>query len=452
MTTGSRPDDLPAVIEPMLAPLLIAVLLLAPMIANAGNDKGVAVDFSALARLDTAYELKGNRLQKSELSVSPELNVEFSRSTSLTFIGRLRFETEDLLEPGKPAQRSVSEASQRQFLSNHLEWDLRELYVDLDWGNTFVRIGKQQIVWGQADGLKVLDVVNPQVFREFILAEFEDSRIPLWTVNVELPVAEGTLQVLWIPDQSYNDLPEPGAAYEITAPFAGIPPDVPVTIAPSDVPNRIVQDSDAGFRYSLYAGGWDLTVNYLYHYHDLPVVRRAVSPSGLLLSPSYERTHLIGGTIANAFGDFTVRGEVGWSSDAFFTQTLATPGDGVHESPELSSVIGLDYSGLTDTFISGQLFQSTVLDYDSTLERSKTEMSASLLLRRNFANETLEVQLLWIQSLSGDGALIRPHLSVDYSTEWQFVLYADFFSGESADLFGQFDERDRIGIELTYSF
>ena len=79
-------------------------------------------------------------------------------------------------------------------------------------------------------------------------------------------------------------------------------------------------------------------------------------------------------------------------------------------------------------------------------------MSASLLLRRNFANETLEVQLLWIQSLSGDGALIRPHLSVDYSTEWQFVLYADFFSGESADLFGQFDERDSIGIELTYSF
>ncbi len=436
----------------MLARFLIAVLLLAPTIANAGNDNEVALDFSAVTRFDTAYELEGDRLQRSELSVTPEFNVKFSRSTSLTVIGRLRFEGEDLLEPGRPAQTSVSEASQRRFSSNHVEWDLRELYLDLDLGNAFARIGKQQIVWGQADGLKVLDVVNPQTFREFILAEFEDSRIPLWTVNVEVPVAGGTLQALWIPDQSYNDLPEPGAAFEITAPFVGIPPGVPVTIAPSEVPNRILEDSDAGLRYSLFAGGWDLTLNYLYHYHDLPVVRRAFTPSGLQLSPSYERTHLVGGTVANAFGDFTVRGEIGWSSDAFFSQTLGTPGDGVHESPELSSVIGLDYSGLTDTIVSAQLFQSTVLDHDNTVERSKTEMNASLLLRRNFANETVEAQVLWIQSLSGDGALIRPRLRVDYSTEWQFELYADFFFGDRAGLFGQFDARDRIGIALTRSF
>ena len=106
----------------------------------------------------------------------------------------------------------------------------------------------------------------------------------------------------------------------------------------------------------------------------------------------------------------------------------------MHESPELSSVIGLDYSGLTDTIVSAQLFQSTVLDHDNTVERSKTEMNASLLLRRNFANATVEAQVLWIQSLSGDGALIRPRLRVDYSTEWQFELYADFFFGDRAGL------------------
>ncbi len=452
MTSGSRPGGSPVVIEPMLARLLIAVLLLAPTIANAGNHTGVEVDFSAIARFDTAYELEGDRLQKSELSVTTEFNVEFSPSISLTFIGRLRFEGEDLLEPGQPAQSSVSEASQRRFLSNHVEWDLRELYLDLELGNAFVRIGKQQIVWGQADGLKVLDVVNPQTFREFILPEFEGSRIPLWTVNVEVPFAGGTLQALWIPDQSYNDLPEPGAAFEITAPFVGIPPSVPVTIAPYELPNRFFEDSDVGLRYSLFVGGWDVTLNYLYHYHDLPVIRRAFTPNGLLLSPSYERTHLVGGTIANAFGNFTVRGEVGWSSDAFFAQTLAAPGDGVHKSPELSSVIGLDYSGLTDTFVSAQLFQSTVLDHNDTVQRSKTEMTASLLLRRNFANQTVQAQVLWIQSLSDDGALVRPSLRVDYSTELQFELYADFFFGDRAGLFGQFDARDRIGITLTRSF
>lgn len=452
MTSGSKPDDSPAVIELVLTRLLIAALLFAPTISNAGNGDGVAVAFSAIARLDTAYELEGDRLQKSELSITPEVNVRFSRSTSLTFISRLRFDGEDQLEPGQPEQRSVSKASQRHFLSDHVEWDLRELYLDLYWGNAFIRIGKQQIVWGQADGLKVLDVVNPQTFREFILAEFEDSRIPLWTISAEVPVGGGTLQVLWIPDQSYNDLPESGAAFEITAPFADIPPGVPVTIAPSDVPDRIVQDSDAGLSYSLFTGGWDLTLNYLYHYQDLPVLRRTFTPDGLLLSPSYERRHLVGGTISNAFGDFTLRGEVGWSSDAFFLQTPATPGDGVHESPELSSVIGLDYSGHTDTLVSAQLFLSTVLNHDSTVERSKTEMNASLLIRRSFINETVEAQVLWVQSLSGGGTLVRPRLRFDYSTDWLFELYADFFFGDSADLFGQFDARDRVGIALTRSF
>ena len=79
-------------------------------------------------------------------------------------------------------------------------------------------------------------------------------------------------------------------------------------------------------------------------------------------------------------------------------------------------------------------------------------MNATLLLRRNFANETVEVQMLWVQSLSGDGTLIRPRLRVDYSTEWQYELYADFFFGDPDGLFGQFDARDRIGIAVTYSF
>jgi len=60
----------------------------------------------------------------------------------------------------------------------------------MDWliGNGFaLRLGKQQIVWGETDGLKLLDVMNPQNFREFILDEFEDSRLPLWSVKYTVP-------------------------------------------------------------------------------------------------------------------------------------------------------------------------------------------------------------------------------------------------------------------------
>src|SRR6056297_1515114 len=64
------------------------------------------------------------------------------------------------------------------------DW-LRELYLDIYAGDWDIRAGKQQIVWGTADGIKLLDIVNPTDFREVVQNQFEDSRIPIWMVKAE---------------------------------------------------------------------------------------------------------------------------------------------------------------------------------------------------------------------------------------------------------------------------
>jgi hypothetical protein len=67
---------------------------------------------------------------------------------------------------------------------------LRELYVDTSAGDWDFRIGKQQVVWGTADGIKLLDIINPTDFRELNQNAFEDSRIPVWMVNAETYVTD----------------------------------------------------------------------------------------------------------------------------------------------------------------------------------------------------------------------------------------------------------------------
>jgi hypothetical protein len=62
---------------------------------------------------------------------------------------------------------------------------LRELYVDTKAGDWDVRLGKQQVVWGTADGIKLLDMVNPTDWSEFNQNTMADARIPLWMVNAE---------------------------------------------------------------------------------------------------------------------------------------------------------------------------------------------------------------------------------------------------------------------------
>jgi len=62
---------------------------------------------------------------------------------------------------------------------------LREAYIDTEYGDWSIRTGKQQVVWGTADGMKLLDAINPTDYSEMAQNQMEDSRIPVWMVNTE---------------------------------------------------------------------------------------------------------------------------------------------------------------------------------------------------------------------------------------------------------------------------
>jgi hypothetical protein len=76
----------------------------------------------------------------------------------------------------------------------------REVYADVDFGNFFGRFGRQLVSWGRADGVVLLDQINPTNFRRPLITEVEDIRIPLWMANLNYTwMPSQTLQVLWIP-------------------------------------------------------------------------------------------------------------------------------------------------------------------------------------------------------------------------------------------------------------
>ena len=392
-----------------------------------------SIEFSGMFESELVIDTATGDAQKAEFVLTPEIGVDLTPSTRLTVIGRLRGDFEDQLEPDKPGQGNRSAFSKRLFIGERVDVELREAYIDTEIGSTFLRVGKQQVVWGQADGLKVLDVLNPQSFREFILDDFEDSRIPLWMVNAEIPVGEGFLQLLWIPDNTYDDIPEPGATFAFSSPLIvpEVPTGVPVTILPPERPDDFFGDSDFAAKFSVFVGGWDLSLNYAYHYFDRPVVRREISPAGIIFRQNYERTHLLGGTFSNVFGDFTLRGEVGFSSDRFFLTNDTSDADGVIHSGELSYVLGLDYQGWRDWFVSAQIFQSIVTNSGPDLVRDRVDTNGTLLVRRDFMNEALQAEILLIQSLNEGDGVLQASLEYEWRTNIRLKIGADMFYGKS---------------------
>ncbi len=418
-----------------------------------------------------AVETQGGDAQKFEHILTPELVMDVNDNMRLFGQLRIRYDFSDELEPTEPRDASVrSGQSRRVFFGDDGELDLRELYVDGYLGSAFYRFGKQQIVWGEADGLRVLDIINPFNFREFILSDSDDRRIPLWSANVEIPIHEWTAQFLWVLDQTYDQTPERGvgAAFEFSSPH--VVPALPnnmanasVIVNDPDKPDSVFADSDVGLRLTTFKNGWDISLNYVYHYHDSQVLRREIrttvagkdngeADTTVIISPDYERTHLLGVTFSNAFGDITLRGEAAYSTDRFFITSDLLDSDGVIETPEFSSVLGLDYQGIRNVFLSGQIFTNYVLDHEEAMARDALETQFTFLYEHNFMNDRLKSSAQLIHSFNDADGLLQLGLAYEYRSNIQLSTGVDVFYGDEQGLFGQFKQNNRVTVGIEVGF
>lgn len=436
-----------------MRPALVVCLLAAPCgpLASAAGPPSL----STTATLEWAIGTSGEA-QKLELEVVPTVEVPLPARFELTGIGRFRADAYDRLAPGGPQQAEVASMSRVWELGDRVELELRELFVEGPIGDTWLRLGKQQVVWGQADGLKVLDVVDPQDFREFILPDFDDSRIPLWTANAEIPLGPTSLQLLWIPDTSAHEIPRTDALFAFTAPqLVGppAPPGVPVRVRAPDRPSAGFGNSDAGARLSGHFRGWDLTANYLWHWEDAPILRRSVAIEAgapyVTVEPDYARAQVVGGTASNAFGNLTVRGELAFTTPRWLPSEDETDRDGVVRTHTLDAVLGFDWYGFDETLVSVQLFPSWLTRDADGLLRDRLEANVTLLVRREFRHDALVAEAIWIQNVNRGDGLLRPKLKLEVRDELWVWVGVDWFYGTRQGVFGEFDRRDRavVGVE-----
>lgn len=410
-------------------------------------------DVGLLARAEPAGGFDAPRFQKLDLTLQPTL-VATLGDWRWTGVARLRADPAGELSVRTEGRAQRAPGSRPWWLGDDTELELREFYADGRLGPATLRLGKQQVVWGQADGLRVLDVVNPMSYREFVLPAPEDRRIPLWTVNLELPVGEGSVQALWVADPTYDELPLGDQPFAFTSPLLvpQAPPGVPVTVERVRRPQGLRDGSDYGLRWQRAVGPVDLGANWLYHRYDVPVPFRRVGPSGVVVAPRYERTHLLGGTFSTAVGSTTLRGELGWSSRRWFLTGDRRDADGVYASGELAYVLGVDYTGLRDTLISGQLFQSRLERAAGDSARERVESNLTLLLQREFANDVVRLRLLALRSLDRSDGSVQLQLGWQLRTALRATLGVDVFYGNRAGLYGQFGDASRALLGLEWGW
>ena len=166
---------------------------------------------------------------------------------------------------------------------------IRELSIRFtnDEGSFSVKLGKFQRGWGQADGLRLLDILNAQDLRQrTLLADTDEIRIPAWTVAVTAELSNNlSLELIYIPEVRHSEFvinnPTPnskksGGGFGFPFPRLiegqsgfGMP------LLGARTTNREVKDWDneeIAARLKFDAFGGEATLNVFYGYQDLPVV------------------------------------------------------------------------------------------------------------------------------------------------------------------------------------
>ncbi len=350
-----------------------------------------------------------------------------------------------------------------QYSEEKLDLSLRELYVDLKFGRKFaVRVGKQQIVWGKADGVFITDIISPKDLSEFLLRDFEEIRIGITSVKINYSGVNSSFELVLIPQFQPTIFADPNSIWSPK------PPQVKFNIPPgfqlqkkTDYSNANVEESlensEIAGKFSYFSGAVDFELMGGYLWDDNPSLHMLKEMDmmnkviNVTVKPEYHRLTMGGGSFSTCLFDVVVRGEGAYYDGRNFLSLDPTAEEGVVEKNYMHYLVGLDYN-ILGMDISAQYMEERILDYDPSLYQEEVIQTATLLTNVNYFNETLFISNLIYYGFNENDALIRPTLTYKFTDGLEIICGLNLFVGEGAGMFGQYYKNDMIYSKIKYSF
>ncbi len=219
--------------------------------------------------------------------------VEYEPTDVVKFFGKMRviWDQTEMLDDDLYSYNSMARSTQHfgtDLYAGHddnITVEMWEVYADLDFDQLWLRIGKQQIVWGEMISARILDVVNPldQSWHfKWEPEEFENIRIPQWMLRAVYNV--DTQWAPWLEEFYIEGFWNPGDIVPVNDPQIGNPyrQNYQYEFDPNDADtwggiwettdvNDRRGDDEFGFRVGYKIGQFAGTLNYAHLFVDEPM-------------------------------------------------------------------------------------------------------------------------------------------------------------------------------------
>jgi hypothetical protein len=392
-------------------------------------------------------------------------------------------------------------------LDNYNQGEMREFWAEIPiGGRVTVKLGKQQLVWGESDFFHAMDLVNGYdlSWRLFFEGENEEWRKPLVmaSAKIRVPEANGMLALFVRP--GVDRCKDIGNTYDIQGgrwffqPYRGFDLTA-VTNKDCDHPDAREKDVTGGARWSGEVGGLNYSIAALRTFSADPVANSALKPymkvpTGAVFDLIHPKINVFGITVSGYNGamDTVLSAEVAFTKDQPYNV-----GTGSLAAPTIAGNVGLGLGGVMKkntlitmlradknlhfeewlgtsrpSFSSVQLFDTYVMNFrqqddltrlfafGTALTEHNTILTAFTTL--NYRNDTLNPGFAVGFDLTHGGGFAIPSIAMTLSDQWTAKLEADIFwashsnkeqfSNQSSQLFGYFDKANQLVFRLTRQF
>lgn len=354
------------------------------------------------------------------------------------------------------------------------DFDIQDFYIEGKLsGHWDIKAGRQVVIWGHADSIRVLDILNPLDNLEPGLADIEDIRLPVSMIKLDYYVNAWNLSLIAIPEIRFSKNPPRGSDF-----YNGSPDSLPL----KDKEPEDGRHANAAMALAGSFAGWDISLNAARTWRDSPYVAAYsidYTNKVLLLHTldranvielKHSRVNMLGGSIAFTSGSYLYKSELAWFDNIDVTDSVSinlfpiAPSIGsisfpyqVVSTEQIDTLIGVEYFGMANTTFSVEIANRHLSSFEDSMKPfglRENRLEADLRVTRSFLNKRLDVTALgiFLGEKSQNGSIMR----LDFSYELQdgLNLSGGIIAYNEGELppFNTIKDNDRVFAEVKWSF
>ncbi len=326
--------------------------------------------------------------------------------------------------------------------------DLREAYMSYEKEGWDLRMGRQIVVWGVADGLRVTDCVSPFDYTEFLARDYDDIRMPVNGIRLRYSVDLLTFEALCIPVSDFFILPtDRNNPWAVSLPSATLPYSFDLE---SGKPEKKFSNIEYGGRLCVNSSGIDFSLSALRTWNKLPAFMPVLSPdlSSLLIKGVYHRLTILGAYFSIPLRNVVIRGEAGaYKGEA----QSVNPGDAVVRRNTLNALLGLDWYPGHEWNLSLQYCHKHILGDVGALPVFSDSGLATARISKEFMGGVLKLSSFAYVDVTQGGVFNRFTTSYQFSDQIELSAGYDYFYADKGN-FVMYKDNSEAWLKMKYSF